>query len=293
MAKEAYIEKNFRGESLRLIGLIDGIIKEYRAQGLRMTLRQTYYQLVARDVIPNKEESYKMLSGLLSNARLAGLIDWDAIEDRVRQPRMPLEFTDLKHRVESAVYNYRLPRWAGQEYYVELHVEKDAIANILSPIASRKHITLSVNRGYSSQSAMYESAQRFKETGKPNILFYLGDLDPSGEDMVRDIRDRLEMFGVENIEVQKLALTWDQVQEYKPPTNPAKFSDPRAKGYVEKYGKHSWEVDALNPRTLTQIITDSIDAYLDQDAMDAVIAQEESDKKRLRKAVEEIMKEKS
>jgi hypothetical protein len=156
----------------------------------------------------------------------------------------------------------------------------------LSPLAKKFHVTMMVNRGYSSQSAMYESANRFKEKGKKSILLYLGDHDPSGEDMVRDIRERLEMFGVERLGVQKIALNMDQIEQYKPPPNPAKLSDPRAEKYIAKFGNESWEVDALPPNVLTQIIEDSISKYINFEKLNAVKEQEEKDKDKLRSVTE-------
>ena len=263
---------NFRNDRLEMIEACNGIITQYQAQKLTLTLRQLYYQLVTKNVISNEERSYKTLGNLVSDGRLAGLIDWDAIEDRVRVPRIPQEFKDLPELVRAAHDAYRLPRWKGQENYVELWVEKDAISGVLAPLANQYHITLMVNRGYSSQSAMYESANRFKaeyiKSRKPDTklkqgrLLYLGDHDPSGEDMVRDISDRLEMFGADVI-VEKIALTMNQVQEYDPPPNPAKLTDSRSAGYIEKYGDSSWEVDALPPEVLHTIVKEAILNYVD------------------------------
>lgn len=220
----------FRQESLALINHCSAIIDDYLGQGLRLTLRQLYYQLVTKNLLENKERSYKNLGNLVSDARLAGMLDWDAIEDRVRVPRSPSEFTGLRELADAALATYRLPRWADQEAYVELWVEKDALAGVLEPLASENHVTLMVNRGYSSQSAMYEAGARFQEhPGKKLILFYLGDHDPSGEDMVRDIRVRLDLFGAP-VDVQKIALTMAQIEHYRPPPNPAKMSDSRAAG---------------------------------------------------------------
>lgn len=198
--KQQFREIKFRAESLERIDLCNEIIDDYLGQGLRLTLRQLYYQLVSRDVIPNSEKSYKSLGGLVSDARLAGLMDWSAIEDRVRQPKRASEFNNLEELVQAALRSYRLPRWKGQAAYVELWVEKDALAGVLWPIAHEYHVVLMVNRGYSSQSAMYESAERYKDSwlddgDRELVLLYLGDHDPSGEDMVRDVKDRLEMFG--------------------------------------------------------------------------------------------------
>lgn len=289
MARRKFKSVRFKPESLELIKQCNEIIEDYLGQGLRLTLRQLYYQLVSRNIVPNTEKSYKNVGQLVSNARLAGLMDWNAIEDRVRQPKVQSEFEDLGELVEAALRSYRLPRWKGQECYAELWVEKDALAGVLAPLAREFHVTLMVNRGYSSQSAMYESAIRFKDyANKRLVLFYLGDHDPSGEDMVRDIRDRLAMFGVEDLEVEKLALTMDQIREFNPPPNPAKITDPRAGKYIERHGDESWEVDALPPEELSRIIRVAFEGIIDREAMDEILEQEETDKTALKRAVAEL-----
>jgi len=320
--REFYRAHNFARDTVILVKQCEGIVRDYMAEGLRLTLRQLYYQLVSRNIIKNEEKQYKRLSTVLSDARLMGLIDWEAIEDRVRVPRIPSEFADLKELAEAALNSYRLPRWDGQDYYVEVVTEKDALSGVIAPLTREYHVTLVVNRGYSSQSAMHDMARRFlvnchgvltvgqafkecdsapanlkireldvKRLGEPSVkplLLYLGDHDPSGEDMVRDIRDRLKMFGID-VEVRKLALTMEQVKKYNPPPNPSKLSDPRSAEYVAKHGAMSWEVDALPPNVLHRLIRNAIEGVLDVEKMDAIKEREEEDKKRLRKAVEKIV----
>lgn len=285
--KEAFRIKRFNTSSKTKLVLCNEIIDDYLSQGLRLTLRQLYYQLVTRNAIANQEREYKNLSTLVSDARLAGLMDWSAIEDRVRRPQHASEFDGLDELVEAALSSYRLPRWSTQDSYAELWVEKDALAGVLSPLADEYHVTLMVNRGYSSQSAMYDSARRFIHARKPGVLFYLGDHDPSGEDMVRDIQDRLGMFGA-NVRVEKIALTMSQIEEHNPPPNPAKLSDPRAAAYIAIHGNESWEVDALPPNILSDLIRNAFDDIVDREAMDAIMEQEESDKTRLREALESL-----
>lgn len=287
MSRQAFRAKRFSEQSAARIDECNAIVEEYQEQGLRLTLRQLYYQLVSRNVIRNVEREYKNLSTLVSDARLAGLMDWDAIEDRVRQPRMVSEFDNLGQLVDAALSSYRLPRWKGQKHYVELWVEKDALAGVLAPLAREFHVTMMVNRGYSSQSAMYEAGNRFKDAEKPGVLLYLGDHDPSGEDMVRDIADRLDMFGAD-VTVMKLALTMDQVRQFNPPPNPAKLTDPRASAYVAAHGDESWEVDALPPNILAQIIRAAFRRLVNKRAMDAVKQQEQDDKERLTTALESL-----
>ena len=285
--KTQYKCVTFREDSLKRIGLCNEIIEQYQAQGLKLTLRQLYYQLVTRNAVSNTERSYKNLSTLVSDARLAGFMDWEAIEDRVRQPRTPGEFANLDELIRAAISSYRLPRWKGQDFYVELWVEKDALAGVLAPLASEFHVTLMVNRGYSSQSAMFESAQRFLGPMRDPLLFYLGDHDPSGEDMVRDIEDRLIMFGVSHIRVEKLALTMEQVKLYNPPPNPAKITDPRASAYISKHGNSSWEVDALPPEVLSGIIRRAFEKVIDPRRMNTIIEKEDEGKETLRHLIKE------
>lgn len=321
----------FSPDANKLVRKCVEIVESYQGQGLKLTLRQLYYQLVSANVIRNEERQYKRLSTLLSDARLMGRVDWDAIEDRIRVPRVPQEFKNLGELVDAALNSYRLDRWEGQKNYVELWVEKDALAGILAPIAREYHVTMMVNRGYSSQSAMYDAAKRFLKAchgedlpyktgaelyeGKADermlaelrkirvlngpalldppprhpILLYLGDHDPSGEDMVRDIRSRLSMFGID-VDVRKLALTIDQVHEYNPPPNPAKMTDPRAAEYVDKHGATSWEVDALRPDVLDQLIRDSLETVINMTAMDKVKRAEKRDKALLSKALKSLRK---
>lgn len=294
MSKQQIRSVKFRPDSLVKIQQMNDIIDEYLAQDLRLTARQLFYQLVSRDMIPNTPKSYKATTALLTDARYSGLTDWDAIEDRGREPSMPSEWRDLASLAESALRAYRLPRWKGQNTYAELWVEKQALAGVLEPLAFDHHVTLMVNKGYSSASAMKESADRIarkcdgSDTTCEPIIFYLGDHDPSGEDMVRDIRDRLTEFGVENLEVRKIALTMAQVKQYRPPPNPAKVTDPRAAAYIEKFGDSSWEVDALPPEVLSRLIRTAFAGVIDDEQMDAVKEREETDKKLLRAAVKDL-----
>lgn len=287
--KIEYKEIAFHNKTLSLINRCIIIIENYQAQGYRLTLRQLYYQLVSRNIITNTERSYQNLSRMVSNGRLAGLIDWNAIEDRIRVPRIPLAWTHgARDYVSAHADAYRLDRNEGQTYHIELWVEKDALAGVLAPIAEENDITLLVNRGYSSQSAMWESAERLIEAsdqnGKECVLLYLGDLDPSGEDMVRDIRDRLnDIFG-STVDVIKLAITPEQVAQYNPPPNSTKMSDSRARAFVAEHGSASYEVDALPPPVLNQIVTDAISEYVDPDIRQERLDMEQEHRKLIREA---------
>jgi len=290
--KEAFRKQNFRENSLAMIDQMNSIIREYLRQGLRLTARQLYYQFVSRDLVKNNARSYKNLTALLSDARYAGLVDWNAIEDRGRVAWTPSQWDDVAGLVESACASFRLKRWSGQANYVELWVEKQALAGVLEPMADEFTATLMVNKGYSSSSAMYEASKRFERQGLARncVLLYLGDHDPSGEDMVRDIGDRLREFGAE-VEVEKIALTMDQIREYEPPPNPAKTTDSRYDAYALEHGTESWEVDALPPDVLQALIRARFEELIDVPMMDAIKAKEDVLRDRLRDAAAEIDEE--
>ena len=312
-----------------LLDEILGILRAYARQGIVLTSRQLYYQLVSRDIIPNAEETYKRVCSFLTDGRYAGLIDWEAIEDRGRVPTKPSEWENVKELIESAVHSYRLPRWSDQDCYVELFCEKQAMESVLKPVAHKFHIYFGVNKGYSSASTMYDLAKRVKEqieSGKKAIVLYLGDHDASGLDMVRDIRERITEFLLEGddpilskeldayndaptgcyvdvstdsivdiedkFEVIPLALNMTQIKQYNPPPNPAKMTDPRAKWYIKKYGNKSWELDALEPKVLMQIAEDGIKEYLDVDKYDAWIQREKDEKQALKDFGDKLLKKK-
>ncbi len=278
--KERFREHRFSRNKQLLLEKITAIIEEYQQQGIKMTLRQLYYQLVARGIISNKPTEYKKLGSLLTDARYAGIVDWEAIEDRARVPKMPSEWENVAELIAAAKQSYRLPRWEGQDYYIELFTEKDALSSVLAPIAEKWHIHFCVNRGYTSATAMYDLGKRVSaqlNQGRKVVVLYLGDHDPSGLDMVRDIRVRLAEFTGEDVEIKAIALTQEQIQTYAPPPNPAKTTDTRAKAYIEKYGATSWEVDALPPEVMNELVNEAIGAFVDVEKMNEIIEQEKLD----------------
>jgi hypothetical protein len=253
MPKICYIERRFSTDKLDIIVKANEIIEEYEALGFTLTLRQLYYQFVARDLIPNTFQSYKRLGDIINEGRLAGLIDWTAIEDRTRNVQIPLAFEDVAHRLESAAHNFALDKWRGQEFRPEVWIEKDALVGVIEGICDEMNVAYFSCRGYTSQSEMWGAAMRYKKqhraTGQMPVLIHLGDHDPSGIDMSRDIAARIALFmGIDKFPVQRIALNMDQVEHYGPPPNPAKITDSRCAGYIRNYGEESWELDALEPQ---------------------------------------------
>lgn len=281
--KICYVEKKFRPDSLALITRVNGIIAEYQSKGYSLTLRQVYYQLVARDVIANNDRSYKNLGNLISDARLAGLIDWQAIEDRTRNMKKNTHWRDPAHIIQATVHSLRYNKWEGQDYYVEVWVEKDALVGVVGQTCSRLDVSYFSCRGYVSQSEMWAAAQRLriKAAHSQPVILHLGDHDPSGIDMSRDIQDRMELFGANPI-FRRIALNMNQIEQYSPPPNPTKITDSRATAYIDKYGHECWELDALQPEVIDSLIREHVYDFRDIDAVKEVVAREEADQAILR-----------
>lgn len=283
MPKIMYVTKNFKDSSLEMIDKINKVINEYQAQGYSLTLRQCYYQLVARGIIDNNQNVYNSVGSLINDARLAGLIDWNAIEDRTRNLKRLSHWDSPKSVIFSAANSYMRDTWIDQDYHVEVWVEKEALANVVGRVANELDVPYFCCRGYVSQSEMWSAAQRFiefQELGKTVVLIHLGDHDPSGIDMSRDIEERLMMFWVNpcDFEFRRIALNLEQIELYNPPPNPAKITDSRATGYIKKFGNESWELDALEPKVLHDLITENVMEFCDEDRRNAIIDQTQSEK---------------
>jgi hypothetical protein len=290
--KEAFTERNFSATSLQTIKIVNEILDEYRAQGFRLSLRQLYYQLVARDYIPNNQRSYKNIGNLVSNARQAGLIDWLMIEDRGRDTSTPAHWKSPADIVEQAARQFRIDKWRDQPYHIEVMVEKDALSGVLEPVCRDLDIGITANKGYSSSSTMYEIGKRLHgkqhRDGKKIAVIYLGDHDPSGIDMTRDVRERLEMYSrLPGIEVIRVALNWDQVELWQPPENPAKETDSRFGAYRDQFGESSWELDAVEPRQLADLIREIVIGRRDESLWLEAVEEEDSMREQLSDFVEE------
>jgi hypothetical protein len=291
MAKEQFEELRFSNSKIALIETCNQIIEDFQAQGYDLTLRQLYYQLVSRNIIPNKDSEYKKLGNDIGRARLAGLVDWSAIVDRTRSVQGPQKWESPQHIISAVSRSYHIDYWEGQMYRVTVLVEKDAMRGVISQAARGRDSSNFSCRGYPSLTEMYKMGksirtQVYKQSLEP-IFLHLGDHDPSGVDMTRDLIERLELFsglkeGI-HFHVERIALNMDQINLYTPPPNPAKITDSRASGYIRLYGNDSWELDALDPSVLDALIKEKIDQYIDYSLWDKRIEQEEREKADLKK----------
>ena len=271
--KIAYEEWNPNPVAQTDIARAEQIFRQYAAQGYDLTLRQLYYQFVARGWIPNNMRSYKRLGDIINRARLSGRLDWDYIVDRTRNLVGNSHWDDPSSIISSAASSFALDKWLGQPVRVEVWVEKEALAGVIGRVAEQRDVDWFACRGYVSQSEMWGAAQRlagYLDAGQEVVILHLGDHDPSGLDMSRDIADRLAMFlapthDADRVEVRRIALNRDQIDQYRPPPNPAKLTDSRGSAYVREHGNESWELDALDPNVLSALIDEHIDSVIDPD----------------------------
>lgn len=285
MPKIKYIDKKFGKDAMDKIDRANTIIAEYDAQGYELTLRQIYYQFVSRDIIANNTREYKNLGSVLNDARLAGLIDWNAIVDRTRNLQSVGHWDSPADIISSAAAGYHIDKWEVQRYRIEVWVEKDALIGVVERAARAEDVAYFSCRGYTSQSELWSAGRRlrsYRSGGQIPVVLHFGDHDPSGMDMTRDIRDRLEMFSGDAIEVRRLALNFAQVEQYEPPPNPAKLTDSRATSYISEHGNESWELDALEPSVIEQLIRSEIQELRDTYLWEKAVEKENEDKRKLK-----------
>lgn len=285
-----YVPRKFSASSMAIIDTANEIIDEYAGQGYSLTLRQLYYQFVARDLIANKQSEYKRLGSIINDARLAGLVDWEAIEDRTRGIESLSHWDSPSSIVETCARQYREDKWADQDARIEVWIEKEALAGVFARACDELDVPYLSCRGYTSQSEMWRASMRlraYERQGQETYIFHFGDHDPSGIDMTRDIVDRLRIFG-SRAEVRRLALNMDQVDKYKPPPNPAKLTDARADKYIEDFGYQSWELDALDPKTLSQLVRKAVVKLRDDRLWKQAEAREQQGRERLQAVAREL-----
>lgn len=285
--KIKYKDIKLRGDSLTIVRQANEIIDEYQARGFTLTLRQTYYQFVSRGLLGNTDKNYKRLGSILNDARLAGLVDWEAMEDRTRYLRKLPHWVDPQSIVRSCAEQFRLDKWRNQRYYCEVAIEKDALLGVIEGVCNELEVPYLACRGYSSASEVWRAGHdRFLpqlQAGKACVLLYLGDLDPSGWDMPRDLQARLDLFtgSAGNVEVRRLALNSSQVEQYQPPPNPAKLTDSRSGPFIEQFGEDSYELDALDPTVIADLIRGAALSLRDEDLWAEDVASEEESKRHL------------
>jgi hypothetical protein len=282
--KIAYEQKKLGAAKLDIIAKANAILEEYRGKGYVMTLRQLYYQFVARGLLAeNSQRQYNNIKNAMIDGRMCGHVDWTSLVDMTRGLESPAHWKSPADIIKGAADGFALDKWATQRWRPEVWIEKDALVGVIAPVCRELQVPYLSCRGYASLSEVWLRAQTMRghlKRGQSPYVIHLGDHDPSGIDMTRDIEDRLRTF-MGGTGIERVALNFDQVEEYQPPANFAKTTDSRHGAYFERFGEESWELDALPPDVIGNLIRGKVEELRDQGAWDEVEEEEERHRKNL------------
>jgi hypothetical protein len=255
-----------------------------------MTVRQVFYRMVVQEVIAKLESEYKStVVRLLTDMRLAGEIPFRWIADNTRWMRKPRTYSDVEQALRRTAETYRRSVWDNQDVYVEIWLEKDALAGVLYEVTQEWDVPLMVTRGYASLSYLHGAAEAIAAEGKPAFLYYFGDYDPSGLDITRSVEARLREFAPDaEIHFQRVAVTAAQIEEWSLPTRPTKQTDSRSKGFEGE----SVEVDAIPPDDLRNLVRQCIEQHVDAQALAVMQTAEQSEREILEKMARTIGRKK-
>jgi hypothetical protein len=289
--REKFVDWSPQSGTRALIEQANEIIDEYEAQGFVLTARQLFYQFVSRDWLPNTHKSYKNLYTVVAKARDAGLIDWDAIEDRTREVLRFSSWQNPAAIINSSASRYREDLWAEQSYRPEVWIEKDALLGVIEGVCREFRVPYCATRGNASATLVYEAGTRFARyhwvDGLTPVVLHLADHDPNGIDMTRDLQDRLRRYARREVEVRRIALTMEQVEEHNPPPNYVKEEDTRTGSYRDQFGTDEcWELDALSPTVIADLIRSEVEELIDDEAWEQALANEQRGSDLLRDVAE-------
>lgn len=290
-----YEDANLRAETLKMIDGVNHVVGLPAYQGLPLTLRQIYYQFVARGWFENVPGNYDKLKKAVSRGRMAGLISWTSIEDRTRNLRGHETWTSPAAAVRQLREDFKMDLWADQPFVLECWVEKQGMEGIVAQACDELRVDYFAVRGYNSQSEQWRAGQRFARAvtrGQRPVVLYLGDHDPSGCHMTEDHRKRLATFAGVPVQVVRVALNMDQIVELAPPPNPVKPTDSRTPEYVATYGtEECWEMDALPPDSIKALIEKAVMAFRDEKTWEESLAREAFAREDLDEAVKRMGEE--
>lgn len=279
----AYKAHRFSKSTLATLETANAIVAEYSAQGLVMSLRQLYYQFVARGIAPNQKQFYKNLSYILVEARMTGLMDWRAIEDMTRFLRGRTHYDSPTDAVNYLVHRYGEDLWTDQKKRFEVWIEKDSLLGTIAKVCNDLDVSYFSCRGYTSASEIWKASQRLIGYPQDDVtVIHMGDHDPTGIDATRDIQDKLDIFTDGQVKVVRIALTKKQIRKYKPPPFDAKIKDSRYKAYVAQHGNTCWELDSLPPDKLAGLVRETIEPHIIKKKMKARKEEQEENRDLLR-----------
>ena len=247
-----------------------------------MTVRQVFYQATVHDIVEKTEAGYTKVQTDLVQMRRSGLLPYDWLADNTRWQRKARSFDGIEQGLAHTAKFYRKDLWAAADCYVEIWLEKDALAGVVVPVTASYDVPLMVARGYASLSFLHSAADYIGQLEVPTYVYHFGDYDPSGVNAAEKIEQTLrEMAPNAQIHFQRVAVQPWQIEEWDLPTRPTKTSDTRSKNF----GDISVELDAIDPDRLRELVGDVIERHLPEHEFNILKAAEESERAIIRQLV--------
>jgi hypothetical protein len=244
-----------------------------------MTVRQTFYQATVRSLVPKTEHGYAMVQNDLTLMRRRGELEYGWLADHTRWQRKPPTFDGIAAALNATAVFYRKDLWARADCYVEIWLEKDALAGVVMPVTSRYDVPLMVARGYASLSFLHSAASYIAGLDVPAFVYHLGDFDPSGVNAGEKIEETLrELAPNADLTFERIAVNPAQIAAWDLPNRPTKQTDSRAKGFAAD----SVELDAIQPNQLRDIVEEAITRHLPPEQLVVLEAAERSERSILR-----------
>ena len=236
---------------------------ELLAQHQPDTVRGNMYLVVSAGWLPDtSRKSYGRIQRLLNRLRENGTLPMDWIVDNVRQTIKPSSWTGLEDFQETVRNVYRRDFWASLPEHIEVIAEKDTIAGKIAPVTREYDVPLHPIRGYCSTSFAWSIAKNWPQIEKPITVYYVGDHDPSGRDLERNIREKLARYAEREFAWQRLAVLEEHFDEYDILALDPKPQDKRYHWFIENFGDRCAEVEAVPANDLRQILRDAIESHI-------------------------------
>jgi len=269
------------------MGTIRDAIHRVLAEDRPMTVRQVFYRLVAVGAVEKTESEYKgTVVRLLTDMRRSGEVPFGWIADNTRWMRKPRTYSGLEQALQRWAQNYRRAVWDNQDDYVEIWLEKDALAGVVYEVTAEWDVPLMVTRGYPSLTFLNGAGEAIEDYDKPAYLYYFGDYDPSGVDISRVVEQGIREFAPHaDVHFERVAVTPDQIAAWKLPTRPTKKADTRSRNFRGE----SVEIDAIPPDRLRQLVEQRIVDHVDFRALEVLRTAEQSERQILKFRASEVV----
>lgn len=231
-----------------------------------MTVRQIFYALVSRGIVPKDENrGYRPVQRQVLELRKTGLLPWGFIADGTRWQRKPETWGSVEDATRTLARTYRRDLWRTQHKRIEIWLEKDALAGVVVGETDAWDVALMVSRGVSSATFVQAAAEAANEAGRHGtmtLIYTLFDFDAGGARAKKMIRDYFDLYADYPVQIIDLAVSEWQIGAWELPTRPAKKSDPQAK----TWGDVAVELDAIDPDRLRDLVRGAIVGNIDKAA---------------------------